>query len=90
MRETKEVILPSGLKVVMQTYVTGREVRAVSVLETEREKMIDTMVEFSVVSLNGSKENLKDTILDLPAKDYVAIIKEAQSLFEISDEKKSE
>jgi hypothetical protein len=87
-RPTKEFKTPSEKSVVMYEYVTGRDMKAVSLLESEKDKALDAMIEASVVSLDGSSENTLERILDLPGSDYVFIVQKASDLFNIVNEEK--
>ena len=49
----------------------------------------DKTIETSVVSVNGSKEGILNTILDLPAKEYNFIVKELNKLVFTDVKKKS-
>jgi len=53
-------------------------------------QMEDKCIEVIVVSLDGSGENILQRALELPAKDYQALMKEVNNVFNgIDDEKKN-
>jgi len=99
-RETKEFTTPGGLKLVVKTFLTGREVNEVlKKLFGAREISAQSdgsaaaklpiatgidrnvfLIEAAVVSFEGSAENILERILDLPAKEYTAILNEVKSL----------
>jgi hypothetical protein len=80
-RETKEYVTPRGVKVLMKTYLTARE--AVPVVDakdlTDVEKS-QKLAAVAIVSLDGSAENVADRMLDLPIKEYSAILTELTAL----------
>lgn len=100
-RETKTFKTTSGkTTVVLYTYATGREVRAidskyVSAMKLDLQngeptmKNIDMSVAYEaenemikalVVSVNDSKENILDTVLDLHQTEYEEIIAELSNI----------
>lgn len=81
-RETKEFITPSGAKIELKTYLSGREVVAVvkdkgtkSDLEIAQE-----LTKAAVISLNGVVEGAYEAILDLPNADYQALSAEVKEI----------
>lgn len=99
-RETKTITTPSGHKIILHTYATGREVReiegkylsSVKVDVTKGEptfKDFDTSAPFEaekamlkvlVISVDDKKENIIDTLLDLPSTDYEFIVSECNEI----------
>ena len=97
-RPTKEITTPSGVKVVVKTYLTAREVN-----DTLKEILATTevspdakvtlsaivgiernikLVEAAVQTLDGSSENIPERLGDLPITDWQFILKEAGVLAE--------
>lgn len=102
-RETHEIVTPEeGIKVVLKSWITGREKRAInsvylksvnisannpeggegdyeisgSVVQESQDAAINAIVD----SVNGSKENVLDAILDMKAKDTEFVIEEVQKV----------
>ena len=74
-RETKEIVTPiSKTKVMLNTYLTGREKREFSTNPDEGFEMIGIRV--TVVSVNGKTDNITDSILDMHGKDYDFVLNE--------------
>ncbi len=80
-RESNQLkeVLYANLKVSMTDLATGKtavqDIPASVLLEQERKAL-----ELLIVSLNDSKENLADRILDLPSSEYDAIIAEVNKI----------
>lgn len=99
-RETKEYSTERGTKLVLRTYLTGGEARAIEGKYLSMAKMdmkgnepvfkdVDLnisftvekeLIKYAVVSVNGSTENIVDTILNLRSEEYEEIIKELNEL----------
>jgi hypothetical protein len=93
-RETKEATTPAGHKVVVKTYLTGREADAilgelfkdreasdtVSVPYTLALQRNNKLIEAAVVSLDDNTENIFERIQDLPASEKAFILKQVQDL----------
>ena len=98
-RETKEIILAlSKSKVVMQTWITGREQREIANIylnsETKDNKNLleaqDKAIEMITVSIDEDTKNILDRVLDLPSKDYEQLLKEIMDVIGLpKDEKKN-
>lgn len=89
-RGTKKIELPiSKISVELYEYATGRDMCSISSLQGENDNALSKMIDLSVVSVDGSSENISERVLDLHAKDYVFIIKNVSDLFDL-DEKKTE
>jgi hypothetical protein len=80
-RETKEITIPTGRKIIVKTYITVRE--AMPALEgttlTEAAKS-QKLAEAAIVSLDGSTENISDRLLDLPLQEYTVIMQELAAI----------
>ena len=102
-RETKEFITPGGRKIILRTYLTGREsnelksvmfsalkmnmedaqsgkvnvsdVPGTFLVEQER-KALDILI----VSIDGDTASPVDKLLDLPATEYEAVVKEVNAI----------
>ena len=102
-RETKEFITPGGRKIILRTYLTGREsnelksvmfsalkmnmedaqsgkvnvsdVPGTFLVEQER-KALDILI----VSIDGDTASPVDKLLDLPASEYEAVVKEVNAI----------
>ena len=66
-RETQKIKLPhSESEVEIYTWITAREALEVTQSETPNDYILEALV----VSMDGSKENIVDRILDLRFEDY--------------------
>lgn len=111
-RETKTITTPvDGKVLVIKTYVTGREMRAIenifvtgadidpvtqqakhAITGETADQAQDKLIETVVVSVDGSAENVVNTILDFKKPDYDFVIKEIQAVSrgsEFADKKKA-
>jgi hypothetical protein len=102
-RELKDIVTPvGGHKVVLKAWITGREKRAInsallddssmidgkySIDASNIDRMKDEAIKNVIVSINGSNENVIDTLLDMRSQDYDFVIAEID---EITSEKKSD
>jgi hypothetical protein len=80
-RETKEYVTPGGVKVLMKTYLTARE--AVPVVDSKELSDVEKsqkLAAAAIISLNGDTENISERMLDLPIKEYSAILTELTAL----------
>jgi hypothetical protein len=83
-RQTKQFETPGGRKLVIKTYLTAREVMPVTDEKNlKQSEKTQKLAEAGIVSIDGSTENIGDTLLDLPLSEYTSIIKELTGL--ISD-----
>jgi hypothetical protein len=112
-RETKEFITPGGHKVVLRTYLTGREANELKAVMYSALKMNmedaqsgkvnvsdvpgTFLVEqehkalgFLVVSIDGDTTAPVDKLLDLPAPEYEAVVKECNAIQNPTTPEKSE
>lgn len=91
-RPIKEFITPAGHKLVLKTYLTAREMFAVTDQDGLKasEKTI-LLAQAGIVTFDGLKDgdkyegsdtifSLSETLLDLPAKEYSAIATELAGL----------
>jgi hypothetical protein len=75
-RETKEIVLTTtGKKVLVKTYLTGREVTGVMKAKASKSdvEVATDLIGVAVVSVDGVTENVTDLVLDLPIADYLTI-----------------
>lgn len=103
-RETKTIVTPSGINVMVNTYVTGRESEQIqdilyksvnfSAMTTNSNKeakvnldggsfiteQTHKVIEIMVVSINDSKENILNTVLDMREVDYTFIVNEINKI----------
>jgi hypothetical protein len=102
-RQTTTFTTPAGNKIVLRTYLTGREAADIknvmlsslkmSMSDFESKKMDmgglsgDILVqqerktlEYLIVSVNGTTEKPLDALLDLPATEYDAVLKEVEKI----------
>lgn len=80
----KEITLPSGIKAEIKEY-------AEAWILMDLNKQEDTqkfLIESTVLSLSGETKNVYSLVRDLSVKDFKALDKELQKLFNIEDEKK--
>jgi hypothetical protein len=112
-RETKEIATPGGHKVVLRTYLTGREANELksvmfSALKMNMEDAQSGKVNvsdvpgtflveqehkalgFLVVSVDGDTTAPVDKLLDLPAAEYEAVVKEVNQIQNPSTPEKHE
>jgi hypothetical protein len=112
-RETKEFITPAGHKVVLRTYLTGRESNELksvmfSALKMNMEDAQSGKVNVSdvpgtflveqerkafdilIVSIDGDTISPVDKLLDLPASEYDAVVKEVNQIQNPETPEKSE
>lgn len=85
-RETYTVKTPGGHDVVLYTYITLRQTRAIRafILESQRvdkdkpimDEIENMTLEFLVVSYDGSKDNLLERLMDAPKAEADFISKE--------------
>lgn len=85
-RTTKEVVTPSGHKVVVKEYLTVREMmpilQSTTNAPTQAENVAKAlkMMESSIVSIDEATENIAETIQDFPLADYIFLTKEVAQL----------
>jgi hypothetical protein len=85
-RTTKEITTPSGHKIVLKDYLTAREMLPILKTGSPTPTQADSidkalqMIQAAVVSVDGSTENILDTIQDYPMSDYLFITKEVAGL----------
>lgn len=88
-RETKEITTTGGHKVILLTYITGREAREINASRVEGDTSFSkpTDVAFGIVikSIDGSSENIVDQVLDLKLQDFTEV---SEALAEVMDPKK--
>jgi hypothetical protein len=80
-RETNEITLPSGRKIVAKTYITARE--ALPAIGDDTKSAADKSNDLAaivVVSIDGQTENVKDLILDLPLSDYAFLLAKVKDI----------
>lgn len=81
-RETKEVVTSSGKKIVLKTYLSGREVTEVMKARGDKSdlQVAEELIKQAVVSVEGKSENALETLLDLPINEYLEISKAVNEL----------
>lgn len=93
-RALKGYSTKGGVKYELVEFVTGGEGRTLGFLAADakssedQEKMHDKMIETCVKSVNGSKENILETVKNLRLMDYKEIVDSITSLFVGMDEQK--
>jgi len=93
MRETRVIKTPSGDSVEIKTYIIGREIETIEDIMysgvkdpdgkfkfTFLRRQTHKLIEIMVVSINGKKEKILDTILDMKADDYIFITEKLQEI----------
>lgn len=105
-RETKTIKTPSGAEVVLKTWISGAEARALKLVYYGGLKVgggqstksgAEIMAELEdmafktvIVSINGSSENILETILAMKVEDYQAVLDAVNAVKDgITEEKKS-
>lgn len=95
-RETRELTTPNGHKVVIKTYLTARELRAVEAvyatgasISPDRPvtvegsvmyKAQDELLKQALVSVNGVSENCSEKLLDLRKSDFDFVLGEVDKI----------
>jgi hypothetical protein len=92
-RETREFTTPGGHKVILNTYLTGREATElksimfsalkVGVGEVPSSFLIDQerkAMGFLVVSVDGDSNAPVDKLLDMPSAEYGSVVKEINKI----------
>jgi hypothetical protein len=75
-RTTKELVTPSGHKVVIKEYLTAREMLPIlKSTDDNIDKNMKTLA-LAIVSIDGATENVSELVQDLPLTDYLFISKE--------------
>jgi hypothetical protein len=83
-RKTKSVTTPSGVTVELKEYISAGEF--LDATETKdgtdmpKAQLAKKLVEVAVKSINGSAENISETLRDLPLGDYLFLSKEVAKL----------
>lgn len=85
--DTKTFTTTHGHKIEVKTFVTGRQVQqftdgiADDITKEKRNQAISNKsIEILVVSVDDSKENILDTVLDLPFDDYKEILETVNAI----------
>jgi len=97
--ETKVLELPSGKKATLKAYITGADKRAnrrlilsLGETDTNRADVLEAVenknIEQIVLELDGTKENIVERVVGLPAADYEAILEAVAEVVSGMDKKK--
>ena len=83
-RKTKTLTLPSGTTVELKEYISAGEF--LDATDTKdgsdlpKSELAKRLVAIAVVSLNGSKDNIAESLRELPLADYLFLSKEIAKL----------
>jgi len=84
-RKTKQITLPMTQTVItMYEWITAGEVSQSGKEEDPTKYMLETLI----TDVNGSKENIYKTLMDLPYQDYKVIDNELLIIAGLGDKKK--
>lgn len=83
-RKTKTLTTPSGVAVELKEYISAGEfldaTESKDDAEIPKSELAKRLVAIAVVSLNGSKENIPESLRELPLADYLFLSKEVAKL----------
>lgn len=79
MPTTKEIVLPSGRKLVMRDFLSFDDLEPTIKIEDSAEKTVKTM-ELALVSIDGITADVYKTLRTLPFPDYKMAIEEVTKL----------
>lgn len=96
-RALQKVKTSSGVELELVEYITGGEGRSLGLMSNdlnspqEKEKLQDKMIELCVKSVNGNKDNVLQSVVNLRIQDYLEVIQKCNELFGgLSEEKKTQ
>ena len=79
MPNTKEIVTPSGHKILVKEFLSYNDLEPTLSIEDTFEKSAKT-IEIAVVSIDGIAENAYKTLRTLPFPDYKAVTEEVAKL----------
>jgi hypothetical protein len=80
-RPTTEVTTPSGHKLVLKTYVTGREMLAITDQKNLPEsQQLQKLASTVIVSLDDTSEDIETRLLDMPVTEFTEVITEINKI----------
>lgn len=79
MENTKEIIVPSGKKIVIKSMLSYNDLQCALKIEDNTDRQT-AILKIAVLSVEGVVEQAYDKICALPIADYIAIAKEVAAI----------
>ena len=81
-RETNEFTTTLGRKIVIHSYLTGREVTTTMKSRGTKNdiEISEELIKIALVSIDGVKEDVINKLLDLPLADYLEVAAAVQKI----------